>query len=128
MLKTEVLPLKAELEELVSGGHSADAVDAEGWAIVIFHEYPVPAGYSKRKIELLLKIPLSYPNGRPDMFWTDKDFVLANGVVPKSTELIEVILGKEWRRFSWHPQNWNPGVDDLRTYLEFVNNRLAKGV
>jgi hypothetical protein len=62
------------------------------------------------------------------MFWTDKDLVLVNGAVPKSAELIETTQGKEWRRFSWHPQKWNPGVDDLRTYLEFVNNRLAKGV
>jgi hypothetical protein len=128
MLKTDVVQLKTELEELVGRGYSVDAVDAEGWAIVIFHDYPIVPGFTKSKTELLLKIPLSYPNGQPDMFWTDKDLVLVNGAVPKSAELIETTQGKEWRRFSWHPQKWNPGVDDLRTYLEFVNNRLAKGV
>ena len=62
------------------------------------------------------------------MFWTDTDLVLAGGQVPKNADLIETILGGQWRRFSWHPQNWNPGADDLCTYLEFVNDRLAKGV
>jgi hypothetical protein len=62
------------------------------------------------------------------MFWTDEDLLLANGSVPRSGDAIETALGRRWRRFSWHPANWNPGSDNLRTYLEFVNTRLAKAV
>jgi hypothetical protein len=54
--------------------------------------------------------------------------LLANGNVPRSADGIETHLGRQWRRFSWHLTKWNPASDDLRTYLEFVNSRLAKGV
>jgi hypothetical protein len=62
------------------------------------------------------------------MFWTDEDLTLPDGKAPQNADVIETYFGKRWRRFSWHPQKWNPGADDVRTYLEFVNNRLAKGV
>jgi hypothetical protein len=62
------------------------------------------------------------------MFWVEPDVTFANGAVPKNAELIEAAIGRQWRRFSWHLQNWNPGRDGLKTYLEFVNSRLAKAV
>ncbi len=120
--------LVEEVEELRREGFSINLTEAEGWANVVFHNYPVPPGYSKVSTDLLLKFPISYPNGRPDMFWTDEDLTLTGGQVPRNADAIETPLGKRWRRFSWHPRNWNPGVDSLRTYLEFVNNRLAKAV
>jgi len=120
--------LVEEVKALRKEGYSIDAIEADGWAYVIFHEYVVPSGYTRRATELLLKIPMSYPNGRPDMFWTSEDLKLKDGRIPQNADLIESVQGTSWRRFSWHPQNWNPGVDNLRTYLEFVNNRLAKGV
>ncbi len=95
---------------------------------MIVHNYSLPPGFNKASTELLIKAPMSYRNGRPDMFWTDEDLTLNNGGIPRNADSIEMALGKRWRRFSWHPQNWNPGVDNLRTYLEFINARLAKGV
>lgn len=118
--------LVQEVEELRKEGYSIELIETEGWANVVFHNYPILSGYSKALTKLLLKIPISYPNGQPDMFWTNVDLTLKDGQVPRSAEQIESAIGKQWRRFSWHPQNWNPGVDNLRTYLEFVNNRLSK--
>jgi hypothetical protein len=62
------------------------------------------------------------------MFWVESDVTLATGAIPKNGDSVEQALGRHWRRFSWHLQNWNPGRDDLKTYLEFVNSRLAKCV
>lgn len=118
--------LEKEVEELRSEGLSVELKEAEGWIIILIYNYPLPRGYSRKDTKLLLKFPLSYPNGKPDMFWTGTDILLENGQVPQSAEQIEPALGSEWRRFSWHLQNWNPAVDNLKTYLEFVNNRLAK--
>jgi len=120
--------LVQEVEELRREAYAIDLIEGDGWANLIFHDYRIPPGYNRASIELLLKFPMSYPNGRPDMFWTDKELLLANGAAPRNADAIEPALGKEWRRFSWHPTNWNPGRDNLRTYLEFVNNRLAKTV
>lgn len=118
--------LVAEIETLRQEGFSIDVKEADGFANVIFYNYCVPSGYHKTSTTLLLKFPLSYPNGRPDMFWTDKDLTLEGGTQPNKADQIEGLFGKEWRRFSWHPQNWNPGSDDLRTYLEFVNDGFGK--
>jgi hypothetical protein len=120
--------LVQEAEDLRGTAQAVDLIEAEGWGNVVLHAYRLSPGFSRSETDLLLRIPLSYPNGRPDMFWTDADLTLASGGIPRSADHIEPALGKSWRRFSWHPRNWNPGVDTLRTYLEFVNARLAKAV
>jgi Prokaryotic E2 family E len=125
---TQLSQLAQEVEELKNAGHAVELVEGAGWANVLFHQYSLPPGYNKKTTELLLKMPMSYPSGRPDMFWTDEGLTLQGGGIPKSAETIEMHLGKRWRRFSWHPQNWVPGVDNLRSFLEFVNNRLSKSV
>jgi len=120
--------LVEEVDQLRAQGYQIEVVEAEGWINVLLRAYPVPVGYSQSSTELLVKLPVSYPNGRPDMFWTDQELVLADGSIPKSADGVESALGKSRRRFSWHPQNWNPGTDSLLTYLEFINARLAKAL
>src|SRR3990172_8915698 len=117
-----------EVEELKKESFIVELKEAEGWINVIFNNYPLPHGFNKKSTNLLLRLPMSYPNGRPDMFWTDRDLTLANGNIPKNADHFEKAIGIEWRRFSWHLQNWNPGNDNLKTYLEFVNNRLSKAM
>jgi len=120
--------LADEVRQLREHGHSVELVEADGWANVVFHGYLLPPGYNKPSTELLVKVPLSYPNGSPDMFWTDHDLALANGSVPRNADAMETALGRQWRRFSWHPHQWNPGNSNFFTYVEFVNTRLAKAV
>ena len=120
--------LLEEIESLRRGGLKVERSEAEGWFNVVFLGYPLPPGYNKPAADLLLKLPLSYRNGKPDMFWTDVDLRLQNGNIPRSADSVERALDREWRRFSWHPQDWNPATDDLQTYLEFVNRRLAQAV
>lgn len=85
----------------------------------------MPSHYNKVETDLLLKFPISYPNGKPDMFWTDPDLAVKDGRVHRSAATTETALRSQWRWFSWHPKSWNPATDSLRTYLEFVNRRLA---
>jgi len=118
--------LSEEVNELSKDGNSIEIIEAEGWLNVVWHNFHLPNGYSKQATDLLLKISLSYPNGKPDMFWTEEALTLADGRVPQKAEVIENALGKRWRRFSWHAQTWTPATDDLFTYVEFVRQRLAK--
>lgn len=116
-----------EVKALCEGGLTATLTESDGMANVVIVGYQVQSRYyNKASIELLLRLPLSYPNGKPDMFWTDEDFLLKNVNVPKSAEVTETWLGKRRRRFSWHLSNWNPGMDNLLTFLGFIDNRLAK--
>ena len=112
--------------KLLDRGHDIELVEADGWANTIFRQYRVPSWYSKDETDLLLKLPLSYRSGKPDMFWTDVDLTLHDGRVPNRADVIEVVCGRKWRRFSWHLTSWNPGSDDLGTYLEFVDSRFWK--
>lgn len=124
MLPTQLVD---EVKALCEGGFTATLTEADDMANIIIANYPIRScHFNKAAIELLLRIPLSYPHGKPDMFWTDEDLLLKDGRAPKSSEHIETWLGKKRRRFSWHLAKWNPGSDNLLTYLEVVDNRLAK--
>jgi len=118
-------PLTQEIEKLRIRGQEVEVYEDSGLILLVMKEYSLPQGYNKATTNLLLKIPLSYPNGNLDMFWTDPDLHLqeSNG---QANTTIETILGGQWLRFSWHPQKWNPGVDNLFTFLEFVNRRLMQ--
>ena len=123
-MPTETLLL--EIEELQGAGYKVDINETEGVINVIIDDYSLPPAYNKRETTLLLRLPISYPNGNPDMFWTDPDLLCANGQVPTKADQVETYMGKQWRRFSWHPQGWNPGTGNLRMYLEFVNTGIRK--
>ena len=118
--------LMQEIEGLKTSGYKVEFVEADGVVYIVFKEYSVPGHYNKPCTTLLLRVPIAYPNGNPDMFWTDGDLVCSNGQIPTQADQIETYLGRPWRRFSWHPQGWNPGTGNLLMYLEFVNSGLLK--
>jgi hypothetical protein len=67
---------------------------------LIFRGYILPEEYNKNITELLVKLPMSYPKGRPDMFWTDVDLAIMGKSMPDKAKVVETIIGKQWRRFS----------------------------
>ena len=118
--------IDSAVAELEGRGFQVTRCHESGYAVLVLHSYPVPSGWSKPEISLLLRLPRSFPNGKPDMFWTDDDLTLSGGCEPDRARVFENICGNRWRRFSWHPQAWSPGRDDIHTYLEFVDRRLAQ--
>lgn len=118
--------LLQEVEALRFQGYSISVTEDSSWVSVVFHDYPVSAGFSKNKTNLLVRAQQSYPNSNLDMFWTDIDLLLEGGGVPASADQLENYNGQQWRRFSWHPKSWNPGRDNLCTFLEFINARFAQ--
>jgi hypothetical protein len=93
---------------------------------VVFKNFEFGGNFNFTRGDVLIRIPRSYPDGGPDMFWTDPEVKLADGRIPQSAEQIETYCGRPWRRFSWHKQNWQPSVDSLDSYLEFVRRRLRE--
>jgi hypothetical protein len=118
--------LLKEIAGLRESGYGVVLVEEDGFVNVILERYPLPPLYNKQSTKLLLRIPISYPNGSPDMFWTDPDLLCAGGQIPTNADSLETHVGQQWRRFSWHPQGWNPGTGSLLMYLEFVNQGLTK--
>ncbi len=117
--------LSRELEQLHEQGCETEVHEDSSLTIVIFKKFPLPKGYNMEATDVLIKVPLSYPNGQLDMFWTEPNLRLASANGQTATS-VEQILGRQWLRFSWHPQKWNPGRDNILTFVEFINRRLAQ--
>jgi E2/UBC family protein E len=117
--------LSEEIEDLRNEGHTIEVAEEPDWIVLIFADWPLASGYSQPRTRLLLRIPRSYRFGKPDMFWTDCGLRLAGGALPRQASP-EQILGREWLRFSWHSQKWDPSKDNLRSYLAFVEDGLSK--
>ncbi len=112
--------------QLRQKGITALLSEWEGQAVVVIAAWELPPGWSKKTTRLLLKLPPSFPSGKPDMFWVQPDVVLGAGRTPQNADVIETIGGEQWRRFSWHPSSWTPCADPLWAYLEFVMGRLRQ--
>lgn len=123
---TTIPVLDEHVQKLREVGYEC-SVDAasDGFFHLLIGKVIVPPAFSRTTVRVLVKIPRSYPNGKPDMFWVDEPFLLANGSVPEKGDVVETISGQLWRRFSWHPTTWNPAVDNLITYVQFVRGRLS---
>jgi hypothetical protein len=120
-----VLPprLTKELNELQQS-YSIEVVEDSDSVNFVFKDFSLGEGYNMPSSDLLLRIPRTYPDAGPDMFWTNEQLVLADGRVPQAAEAFETHLNKRWRRFSWHRAAWNPVVDNLHSHVEFIRKRL----
>lgn len=112
----------AELREV----YALDVAEEADSILVIIRSFPLGDGYNKAASDLLLQVPRSYPDAGPDMFWVDLDVTLASGGIPQSAEATNPFVGRTWRRFSWHRAGWNPAIDNLHGYLEFICRRLRE--
>jgi hypothetical protein len=94
---------------------------------VILRDVSLPTGYSVTKASILIKLPPSFPDARPDMFWVSPPIALANGTQPQATS-IETIGNESWQRYSWHlqPHAWHPGTSRLRDFVRAVLARLHR--
>ena len=118
----------AEVQELETGYHQAEFLaQPDGWTWIRIADYPLNEGYVPPSATLLVKLPPSFPDAAPDMFWLFPAIKTAAGAAPQGTSPL-AMLGKEWQQFSWHlqPGSWMPGVSTLRDYLRCVRARLEK--
>jgi hypothetical protein len=98
-----------------------------GVICVVLNAYPVPAGFNRGTADLLIRLPGSWPDGQPDMFWVAPELTV-DGKLPAATGHFETHLGRKWQRWSRHLHGgWQAG-DDLATWLRIVARELSKAV
>ncbi len=97
---------------------------------LVINGFVLPAGYQPDEADLLLWLPVQFPQAPPDMFWTDPIVGYANGGVPPQTQVHEMYMGRSWQRWSRHfgQSHWRPGTDDLRSYLRLIRSTLEREV
>jgi hypothetical protein len=123
--------LIADLTILKDRGYVYEVPEDGGRVYVVFKGFPLPQGvYNLERTDLLIFTTPHYPNAGFDMFWVDAGLTLKSGGVPKSADSIESYLGRQWRRFSYHPYNskpWNPSEDNVASFMAYVEQRLRRG-
>ncbi len=117
--------LEREIAELQRTLNIAVQEDSS-YVNVVFRDFALGPGFNVASADLLIRVPRSYPDSGPDMFWTDPSVVLPDGREPQGANVREQYLGREWRRFSWHRSRWDSVADNLFSYLEFIHHRLAQ--
>lgn len=117
-----------------------EALEEDAFIDIVIFDFPTSALYNSQSTRVLIRVPRAYPDGGLDMFWTDPELRLIDGAIPAGADQVESypatgavpeLAGKNWRRFSWHPQpgtpsRWNPSVDNLISYTEFIRRRLSQ--
>lgn len=97
---------------------------------LVIKRFTLPAGYQPSKVDLLLRLPVQFPQAPPDMFWTDPVISYTTGGAPPQTQSRQSFMGRSWQRWSRHfgQSRWRPGTDDLRSYLRLIRSTLEKEV
>lgn len=98
----------------------------DGWTFLVIPDYVVPVGFSPGLVRLMVKLPPTFPDAAPDMFWVNPHVRTSAGA-PQGTT-IENVLGELWQRFSWHllPGAWQPGASTLRDFMRCIRSRFEK--
>jgi hypothetical protein len=117
-LESELSALRMEYEIEVSEDSSC--------VNLVFKSFPLGPGFNRPSADVLIRVPLSYPDSGPDMFWTDRGLLLSDGRLPQNANSEEVHANRQWQRFSWHHNRWNSVTDNIDSYLEFVRSRLRQ--
>lgn len=102
--------------------HSVEVTD--GFVNLVIDNFRTP-GLDQGHVDLLLRLPVGFPDATPDMFWV-APALTKNGATIPGTEVTENHVGRAWQRWSRHiGGQWRPGVDNLETYLAYVRRALA---
>ncbi len=119
-----------DIEYLKSKGLDFEAQLEHNMISLVVKRFTLPAGYQPSEVDLLLRLPVQFPQAPPDMFWTDPVISYTNGGVPSQTQAREHYMGRSWQRWSRHfgQSQWRPGTDDLRSYLRLIRSTLEREI
>jgi hypothetical protein len=98
-----------------------------GMTCVCIPRFPLPAGFDRSEVDLLLRLSAGYPDVPPDMWWFTPSVRRLDGTEIPATQSQERHLGRDWQRWSRHlaPGQWRSGVDSLESYLAIVRREVA---
>lgn len=122
--------LRAQDRETLEATELSFGLSSEaGMTALVLKDFPVPPGLSSGHVDLLLRLPVGFPDATPDMFWVSPSLTTAAGSQLPGTDVTEAHVGRTWQRWSRHiAQQWRPGIDNLETYLAYVRRCLRHAV
>jgi hypothetical protein len=121
--------LAADKEHLDALGLDYEVTPEGGLICVVIRQWPLPGGYEPPRVDLLLRLPVGFPDAQPDMYWCDPPVTVAGtGAYPPAADQMETYLGRTWQRFSRHLNAgaWLGGRDGIASYLALIRQGLAR--
>jgi hypothetical protein len=106
-------------------------VRVEGTTVcIVIRDWPLPGGFDRETVDVLIRLPNLWPETKPDMFWVSPVLRLTRtGSPAEAADHRERYLEREWQRWSRHiNDSWDGGRDDLGSFLAIIGLQLAKAV
>jgi len=100
----------------------------DGWTYVIYRDFQIPSEFRPDRVDLLVKLPPTFPDAAPDMFWVSPHVAVGAGATSPRGTTTETVLGVSWQRFSWHlaAGAWRVGNSTLRDFLRCIIGRFER--
>jgi len=113
---------------LADHGYDFEVIQEGGQAGIVLKSLKLPSGkFNCETADILVLLPVGYPDCPPDMFYSSPQLVLkGTGQPPKACTVQHSFASRVWQRWSRHNKAWRPGVDSLRTMLARVQTALAE--
>ena len=98
---------------------------------ILFRAFPLPPGWDRESVDLLVLIPPGYPETAPDNFHVQNGLRTESGAGPGNYSENQEVLGESWAQFSYHAEGWSPSPDpldgdSLLTFMVAVERRLLE--
>ena len=106
-------------------------IEAEaGMICLVLRGWPLPAGFNRSSVDVLVRLRPGYPDVAPDMWWFSPPVLTADGAALPRTNKSESYLGRQWQRWSRHfdAGQWRSGIDGLESYFALIRNDLERWV
>ena len=99
-----------------------------GMVCVVVPRWTLPPGYNVQEADLLVRLPMGYPDLPPDMWWFNPAVLRTDGREIPATQATEYHLGRSWQRWSRHlrPEQWHSGVDGIGSFFTLIRQELAR--
>ena len=101
-----------------------------GMTCILLRSWPLPVGFNRSAVDLLMRLSPGYPDVRPEMWWFSPSVHASDGTAVRYTDVYERYLGRRWQRWSRHlrPDQWRSGVDGLENYVALIRNEIHRSV
>lgn len=122
----------SDVEALDATGLKWEAIKdtAGGSQWILIHEFPVPVGYTVRKVTVALQLVPGYPDQQIDMANFSPALALTStrALNAVSQRQINGVAFQQWSRHRSGANPWRPGIDDVGTHLVLVKSWLEREV
>lgn len=101
--------------------------DGSQW--ILFHNFPLPEGYTQDTASVAIRIEVGYPRTQLDMAYFHPAISRKDGAQIKATNASQRIAGTVYQRWSRHrtaANPWNPATDNLESHMILVEDWLDR--